>query len=873
LTDTPEQTSPPVTRVRERVRLDRDESRKGRHVARWVLRGLLATAVAFAALHRGGASWTSALVIWGLLAAAVPAAVMAVPNKPPRVLLGLLWLGLGGFVALQVLPLPRAVVGFLQPKALEISDLGRAALGMGPASFVAIAVSPADAALQGAVYLLGACLALLGSIALSGLDGRRAVHWAGNVVLGAAVTSGLAWICAYTPPFTDFIPGGLSVLLSKFCFVNPNQESSLLNLGVAFGLSRMRLAVNPRWQTVFGVLALGLAFVVLEVGSRGGVITMCLVLTMTLFMRPGFVKGRRVDQRDVQKAALIRTGVLIASIALVAAVVALPAIEREFSDSADSNKSATMLRMIGMKGSAVGATSLLRQTWIVGAGPGGLPVLAGMDAQWGNRRFDFAENLPLDSVLSFGVFVGALFLLALAYVLIDMVRRRGDVSQAPGLITAVVTMLTANFVDFSLQLAGGLLPFLTMGTALERALGPRGGREGMEEKRIPTFRRVLVAAVLGLTVAGGLLAKSLNAMARNSEAVLQDVDVETARTLVAERFLSDHHAFYRYGRKLFDAHDYKNAAKAFDRAVLLWPNSAHSHLFRFATHLQLGRANDAADDLRWLLDQDDDMLRRAMRLCAQSQAAEDVLIAVIPRGEDKSARVAEFLVATRPDLVERVALALRQSQPKRIFEIEGARGMLYLNRGNLEPARRIAANLLANKDSRILGYHLEAQILQRDGKYYQAFHLFREVCKARPDSWTACSGAIDSVIAAKRPDEALTYLNSRAPFLQSYTNHAAFFWYSKGRIALQLDRAEDALEALRRAHGFAPERVDITLDLANTCMNIGLRDEARALVDEVLAASPKQPSAVRLSIELDRDAHHSLDVAPSTYVTPSILDP
>ena len=873
MTDSPAQTPPRGTRIRERVRLDRDETRHTRRIARWVLRGLLALAVLVAALSGGGVSWTAVMAVWALLVAAVPAAVLAVPNKPPRLLLGLLWLGLGGVVALQLLPLPRDVIAFLQPKALELSDLGRAALDLPRASFLPIALAPGDAALQGAVYLLGACLTLLGSIALSGHDGRQAIHWTGNIVIGAGVASGFAWICSHTAPLTDFIPGGLANRLGELCFVNANQEAALLNLAIAMSLSRMRLAVNPRWQTVFGVLALFPALVVLEVGSKGGVITMFLVLSMTLFMRPGLVKGRRVAQRDVQRAAMIRTAVLVASVALAAAIVALPALDSEFSEQADSHKVTKMVQLIAAKGGSLGASSLLHASWLTGAGPGGLPVLAGMDTHWGNKRVDFAENLVLDSVFSFGAIFGLLFVLALAWALIDAVRRRSDIPQAPGMIVACVTLIVANSVDFSMQLAGALLPFLALSTALERALAPRSGREGLEEKRLPIFRRVLVTAVIALAVAGGMLAKSLNAMSRNSEAVLQGADVATTRTLIAARFLSDHHAFYLYGRKLFDAHDWQGAAKAFDRAVQLRPGSAHAHLFRFATHLERGEAKIAADDLRWLLDQDDDIVQRAMRLCMDSRAAEAVLVDVIPRGSDQSGRVADFLVGKRPDLVERVAVALRQNHPNRVFEIEMVRGQLYMQRGNLEPARRIAANLLANPSTRLLGYLLEAELLQRANKHYEAFHLFREVCEKVPRSWPACTGAIDSIIASGRPDEALVYVNSRAPFLQSHTVHAAFFWYSKGRIALQLNRQEDALEAFRRAHGFSPTSDDIAIALTATCMNMGLRDEARGLVDEMLSRSPNLGAAQKLSKDLDRDAHNAVGVIAPSNPTPSILDP
>lgn len=825
-----------------------------------------------AALSNGGSSWTSVLVVWALLAAALPAAFIAVPNKPPRVFTGLIWLGMGLLVALQTLPLPRQVTAMLQPHAVELSDLGRAALGLPKAQFIALALAPGDAALQGAVYLLGATLTLLGSIALSGHDGRRAIHWAANVVIGTAIASGAAWVLAYTSPVTDFVPGSLSVRLGRLCFVNPNSEAALLNMGIALALSRMRVAINPRWQTLFGSLALFLALVVLEVGSRGGVITMGLVLTMTVFMRPRIAPGRRVDIRDLRKAAALRTGMLISAIALVAATIALPALEAEFAAHADSHKGTRMLEMMGMGAAREGAKSLLRDTWLAGAGPGGLPVLAGQDPVWGKTRADFAENYVIDSVLDFGAPIGLLLVGAVVFALIDLVRRRKDIPQAPGFIIGIAATLVANLVDFSLQLAGTLLPFMALTVACERALGPREGREGLEERRLPTFRRVLALAVLAVLVSGGLLARSLNAMSRNVEAVLQSEPPEVAKALTADRFLSEHHAFYLYGRALTAQRDFKNAALAFDRAVALRPDSAHARLFRFASHLELGDAQTAAADLRWLLDQDDDIVRRAMRLCVQSSAAEAVLIRVIPTGGDQSLRVADLIAAKHPDLVERVALALRKNQPNRVFAIEYARGHLYIERGNVEAARRIAANLLVRPETRDLGYMLEGHLLARDKKHYEAYHLFRDVCKRKPESWTACNGALMSIVAANRPDEAMTYLRIRAPYMQAEMSHAAVYWDAKGQVALQLNREEDALEAFRRAHGFAPDNLSVTLALASTCAKVGLRDEARTFVGEVLAKQPSNPTAKQMSIELERDLQQDVGTVRSKDVTPSLLD-
>lgn len=867
----PEPEAKPKPRGQREKLLVRDETRQQRHTARWVLRGLLALAVAVAALGNGGVSWTVMAVVWALLLAALPAAYLAVPSKPPRVRLGFLWWLLGLVTALQVVPLPRFLVGALQPMSLQLADLGRAALNLPPATFAPLALAPGDAAFQGAVYLLGGCLALLGSIALSGHDGRRCIHWTVNVVLVVASISGAAWVCAFMSPITDFVPPGLSLKLANLCFVNPNQEAGLLNMGIAVALGRMSLAINSRWQTVFGLAALLLCGVILEVGSRGGILTMALVLALTVFMRPGPVKGRRADLRDLQRAAAVRLGVLIASVALTAAIVALPALDREFGAVADSHKVEGFARLIGLQPGSPGPSDLLHATWLAGAGPAGLPVLTGLDAKWGRSRIDFAENFLLDHVFNLGIFLGLAFLLAVLWIVIRWLKRRNDVPQAPGPTIAAYAMLVENMVDFSLELGGGLLPFMATATALERALPPPEGREDMEAKRLPHHRRVLLASGLGLIVAGILLGTSLNAMTRSDEAVLHNLPLAEMKTLVASRFLYDHHAFYLYGRKLFAQGQMQPAERAFHRAVQLRPSSPHAHLFRFATRLKLQKTHEAAEDLRWLLDQDDDMLHRALNLCLESPAAQEVLLDVLPRGPDQSERVAQYLATSRPDLVESVALKLRTAFPDKMFGIEYVRGTLYLKRGNLEPARRIAANLLSRPQTKDFGYVLEAMLLVQGGKHYQAFHLFRDVCDRMPDSWTACSGAIEAIINSNRPAEALRYLNARAPFLQDHPTHAGYMWYNKGRVAQQLGRLEDALEAFRRAHGFIPQDVSVTLSLADTSLQIGLREEARSLVDEALALQPNSPTAQRLSKELDREAQHAFEGAHAREATPSIL--
>lgn len=853
-------------------RLFRDEGRKRRHAARWTLRVLLVLALVQATMNGGGAGWTTALVTWLLLALAVPAAFLAVPHKPPRLRLGLLWWGLGLWTALQLVPLPHFAVALLQPLATQLSDAGRAALGLDPATFLPVALAPGDAALQGSVYLLGGTFALLASIALQGYDGRLAIHWVMGVVIAVALVSALAWLCAYTWPVTDFVPPSLSRSLAQLCFVNPNQEAGLLNLGLGLSLGRMSLSENSRWQTVFGSVAVLLAITVLEVGSRGGVLTGGLVLFVMALTVPGPPPGRRIDPRQLQKSAIAKMAMIIAVVALIAAVVALPALDREFSEENDSHKLQTLAQMAGLGGADAKGATLLAASWRVGLGPGGFPVLLGMDPAWGDFRYDYAENLILDHVFDAGVLVGLAFVGLLAWIVVGWFRRRHGTPQAQGPLAASSGLLIANFVDFSLQLTGMLLPFLATATALERALPPPGGREHMEEERLPTFHRTLAASIVGLVVTGWMLYLSLNALARNSEAVLADLPVKEARDVVAQRYLSDHHAFYVYGRKLYESGDAVAAVKALDRAVALRPNSDHAHLFRLAAVLQSPTPKRATEDLIWILTHSPAETERALRLTVGSPLAEEILVDTFSAKEDLSP-AGGGLAQIRPALLESVAYRLRVKFPDRVFLIEFDRGMGYMQRGDLVAARRIASTLMSTKPTLDLGYALEALLLAQDGKHYEAFHLFSEVCERKPDWWLACPRAVEQIVAANRPDEALKYINKRAPLFAHQPNWMAFIWYNKGLIARQTERFEEALEAFRRAHGFSPTDANIALALAVTCIRVGLRDEAQQLVEEVLRQAPDSPTAKSLLKELDRESHGGLPTplpepdAPS----PSIL--
>jgi tetratricopeptide (TPR) repeat protein len=427
-----------------------------------------------------------------------------------------------------------------------------------------------------------------------------------------------------------------------------------------------------------------------------------------------------------------------------------------------------------------------------------------------------------------------------------MFRRARGVTYAYGMLIAVAAVLMANIVDFSLEIAGVLVPMLVIAACLERLLPDPNGNEDAELAAPAGRRRVLIGTGLALVGAGALLVVATQGATRTAPTRLAGVSTAAVRGLVAEHFSQDHHAFYLAGRSLLEAGDRREAVRAFDRAVALRPDSKHAHLFRFATNTELGDFPAAARDLHWLLASDHETFERALQICKRSASGEAMLLAAMPELTELSYKIAEWFERSRPDLVERMAMVLREKYPGRVFGIEAVLGHLYVKHGNLEPAKRIATAMLVNKDTRDQGWVLEALIQSHSGHPYEAFVLYGDLCERQPDRTDVCWGAIEAVLAAKRPLEALAFLARRREGMMETALTAAQYWYGFGVAHMQLGNSEEAAAAARTAHGLRPDDLASSLLLAEALRGAGQHEEARTLLDNMRQRYPKDTNVQRL---------------------------
>ena len=767
-------------------------------------RYLLLAGITTAVLWHGGTSHAAVGVVLLLCAAAWVCVAVDAPHRPTGIRAGWLWVALGVYTALQLLPLPRSLVIVLHPSAVELSDLGRAALGLQPATMLPIALATGDAAMQGAIYLVAGVLAVLIGSALMKPGGREDTEDLLRFIVWLIVISGGFWVLGWGHGIARRVPSEIRAVGQLLSFRNPNHEAGLMVAGLAIAFSRsLREAEAELLSMRAGAVICGVVCVF--TGSRGGIGAGIFVVAMAILTLPRG-KNLRRSERDRAEERLWRIVLSTLSAAIVIVMIGMPVLEKEIDFDTGAGQDISKLLVLGE------VPELLKEGWLFGRAPGSVPVIVGEHGGYGQARLDFLENLVADRLVSGGLWGGLGFLCLLAWIVGRLLtRRRQGPWVAPAL--ALVGVLLHDLVDFSLEVAGALVVFLAVASAAERLQPYRkpddDDERAMIRRSVARNHRVQVAMSGGaLALAAVLWQASADRLTRDVDTKLADLPLAELQSIVGSSYLYDHHALYVLGRKQLEAGKASEAVRALDHAIRLRPNSAHARLARLTARHAAGRTDLAADELIWLLTQPIDstasqeMFHDVLDRVAGLRGGEEILVRGISRLGERSYSIGRWLRGRRPALVERLALQLRRDHPDRRFGIEAIRGLLYTRRGQLEPARRIAAELMADPKTELLGWTLEAYIHVLTGRPYEGHHLFDEVCRRQPDNAEACMNALDAIVRAKRPQVAKEYLRVRYPAMRRHPHQAYAYWMAAADVEQQLDNLEASVSAARRALGF-----------------------------------------------------------------------
>lgn len=815
-----------------------------RHLALRVAGWLLTLTLLVAMFWQGGVEPAAMAALFVLGALTWPLIWSARPHRRPDSTFAWLWVALGTYTSLLLVPLPRGLVAGVHPRAVAISDAGRAALGLGPASSLPLALAPGEAAFQGALYLLAGAFGLMLAAHFTRPGSRVDVRQIARFLVWPIAVSAVLWVVGWQPAVAGLLPHEVARMVRSLVFVNANHQAAVEVVGLTLALGAAMDARNERVSTIYGAVSAVLGLAVLLTTSRGGILAAFFALALTGYSMPQPHPHMRREERDRRASKRQRNLLAVLSVVIVMVVATLPLLEPELEFLGEDNiLEHTKLHMMGR------TFGFLGDGWLFGQGPGALPVAVATAIPDMPSRLDFAENIVADRLLSGGLWGGLTFLLALAWLTGSLVRTKRRYPGYTPLWIAMCALLVHELVDFSMEVAGGLLLFMVVATLAER-LRPRRKHRASSDRPGGSKRRLVpgqVGAAFSLGLGALLLLQSQGNLSRQVDQSLAELSAQQTADRIADGLLHQHQAWYLLGRRRLDEGRLAEAGKALDRAMALRPASAHARLFRFAVRVKNGDVDAALQDLVVLLGAPKETFEQTMAICVDSGQGSELLQRVIPMAPERSYDIGRYLFARRPDLLEQVALALRRADPDRRFAIEGLRAQLYIRRGLFEPVRRISAALMANPDTELAGWSLEASVLVRTGRPYEAFHLFKEVCDHWPHDETACLGAINAILLAERPKQALAYIRGRFPQMRSTPFWAAQYWRALSRAYLQLNRADDALMAAERVLGYARGDREARELLVRAKIMLGDRQGARQQLDSLRVESPTDPAMVELS--------------------------
>ncbi|MCO4762944.1 MAG: hypothetical protein KC502_15620 [Myxococcales bacterium] len=813
----------------------------GRRRAHAASRWFIALATIVAVLWQGAVQPSALWIIWGLAVLAWVASVPHVPHRRALSTAGWLWMGLGAYTALLLVPMPRGLVAAVHPAAVTLGDATQLALGLPQQAYLPIATAPSDAAFQVALYLICGALATLYGHGLMLPSSRWRPVRDGDLLGYLCAAGALLWLMAHGRWVSTSLPMSLRHAVREWALINPNHLAGLCALGIAFSMGRLLRTEDIAKRNAYLSLSLVLGGAAILTGSRGGVLACVLVAGGSLAtIRPVWKRTRTTQDEVAHRRRMDFLLKALTGLTLIA-MIALPFIETEVLPSFARGTNDGKLQMLGIAADQVDAG------WLVGQGPGALPVALGMIDKANLKRVDFAENIVLERFIDQGIWGALPFFAILAWLMIRtaVTLRRGSPALAPWL--GCGALMVQNMGDFSLEIAGGLMPFLLAATQLERLR--TGGDSPRKTKRLSSDQaRILVLSgtFVALLLGGLALARADGAMTRTARERLQPLGLAQAKAVVAADFGHDHFAFLMLCRKAAADGHFTEAVTLCSRSLALRPASDAARLVRFAAAIDAGDDKLLVTDLSVLLTKPGDLRRRALDICATHSAGEKALMSALVADPTPSYGVGRHLIDKHPALVEKLALHIRRRHPNKPYGIEVLRGELYVKRRHFREADRIATALIANEALAVQGWRLQARIYAHLGKNEAAFKLYNLVCEQEEEASDACVAAMKMAIASQPAKTALQYVRRHYNRVRGSVGLEHQYWLQLGRLFYKMQAFEDAISAVQRSLGLrknAPEALALEIRIQ---LKLGDWRSAERLVDKL----PKEGSWATKRVEL-----------------------
>lgn len=410
--------------------------------------------------------------------------------SPLVVLLGIA----AGLTLIQLIPLPDAVLGALDPHGNELRSDGAALAGIAP--WRSISLDPAGTlhALAVLVILLG--VALLGHRITSSERGRYYVI--AGVALCCGLAAGVTGVHAllnasnlygvYGPQHAT--PPILGPLL------NPNHLGGLMAIGVALALG---LVFYPRQasqlRVLWLVIAVGCSATAMASLSRGATLALGIgIATTTVLLIVGRTGAASRDSLGPRRALINDVPItIVVAFGLAAAIYTTAG---KVADQLDNTSLAELGQPLSKYAAWKSSLQLVEDAPWVGIGRGAIePVFTRVHEPSAYITFSHLENEYIQAVVEWGIPGAIALALALAWCISSAVKRWRSGPLAAAAIGACTAIAFQSSVDFGVELLGIAVPVVLVATSL--LSGPL--REARSRK-VRWGRAGLLAALAGAAV-------------------------------------------------------------------------------------------------------------------------------------------------------------------------------------------------------------------------------------------------------------------------------------------------------------------------------------------------------------------------------------
>ncbi|HWM88456.1 MAG TPA: O-antigen ligase family protein [Kofleriaceae bacterium] len=552
-----------------------------------------------------------------------------------------------GLTALQLVPLPAALVELLHPEAYELIADGSRLAGSGEPVFLPLSLDPAGTLFE----LVKLCSYLALAYVLLRMSaserGRIRVFTAVAAVIGVAAAIGLihklleanTLYGLYRPryAYAEF----LGPLLNRNHFASLLAVGTLVSAGLALR-ARVPMAHRMAWAAV-GLLCLVES---LLIQSRGAAVGLALGLGVSgglLLLQRWFQDSTRKSRRpELAKVTIPATIVVLCCLTMVVYFSA-GGVGEQLTETRGAELAEPRSKFMAWRS----ASQLLEDSPWIGVGRGAFEsAFTRVHPSSGLVTFSHLENEYLQTAVDWGVPGALAMAFILAWTGLIAVRRWNSGALAAAGLGVMVTVAAHSVVDFGLELPGLAVPILFVLATLTHVpvveIAPGRSRR----------TRLLRGGAVALAGAASLLLLTpLGRTLHEDHNRLREQDVMSADLAreAMDRHPVDYLATAYVAAALFEAGDIE-ARRLLNHALILHPT--HPELHRLAARMLLrsGRPGQALVEYHLAIRATRnpvDLIRELVRRFP----APDQAVKALPVDHPHPRRIARILVdEKRPDV-------------------------------------------------------------------------------------------------------------------------------------------------------------------------------------------------------------------------------